>query len=79
MIAAAASPSFDTMASQAPDPDMFTKPYQLTKAMHRDVYPSVDPKSPALRVEGKVVLITGAAGGIGYVSFSSRTREPRCI
>ncbi|KAK3636198.1 hypothetical protein LTR56_014361 [Elasticomyces elasticus] len=54
------------MGSQGPDPDMFTKPFQLTKAMHRDVYPSVDPKSPELRVEGKVVLITGAAGGIGY-------------
>ncbi|KAK3641631.1 hypothetical protein LTR56_011233 [Elasticomyces elasticus] len=39
-------------------------PFQPTKAMHRDVYPSVDPKNLELRVEGKVVLITGAAGGI---------------
>ncbi|KAK5696215.1 hypothetical protein LTR97_008635 [Elasticomyces elasticus] len=53
------------MGSQGPDPDMFTKPFQLTKTMHCDVYPSVNPKNPELRVEGKLVLITGGAGGIG--------------
>lgn len=46
---------------------MFTSPFQLTKGMHRDVYPAVDPKSPQLRVEGKVVLVSGAGGGLGYV------------
>lgn len=50
------------------DPNFFTTPYQLTKSMHRDVYPPVDPKNPSLRVDGKVVLITGAGGGLGYVS-----------
>jgi hypothetical protein len=55
------------MASQVPDPDMFTSPFQLTKGMHRDVYPAVDPSSPALSAKGKVVVITGASGGIGYV------------
>lgn len=46
---------------------MFTTPFQLTKSMHRDVYAAVDPKSPDLAVSGKVVLVTGAGGGLGYV------------
>ncbi|KAF2711925.1 NAD(P)-binding protein [Pleomassaria siparia CBS 279.74] len=48
-----------------PNPDMFTLPFQLTKSMRRDVYPAVDPASPDLKVTGKVILITGAAGGLG--------------
>jgi hypothetical protein len=52
-----------------PDPNMFTTPFQLTKSLHRHVYPAVEPASPSLRVDGKgkVVLVTGAAGGLGYV------------
>ena len=49
------------------DPNMLTTPFQLTKGMHRDVYPAVDPSNPELKAEGKVVLVTGAGGGIGYV------------
>ncbi|KAF2186553.1 NAD(P)-binding protein [Zopfia rhizophila CBS 207.26] len=49
------------------DPNMLTAPFQLTASMHRDIYSAVDPKSPALRVDGKVVLITGAGGGLGYL------------
>ncbi|KAF2138915.1 uncharacterized protein K452DRAFT_254914 [Aplosporella prunicola CBS 121167] len=47
------------------DPDMFTKPFQLTKAMRRDLYPAVDPHNPNLSAKGKVVIVTGAGGGIG--------------
>lgn len=57
------------MASQAPDPNMFTTPFQLTKSMHRSVYPAVDPEIASVKAAGtgKVVVITGAAGGLGYV------------
>lgn len=51
------------------DPDMLTAPFQLTASMRRDVYPAVDPKNPELNVKGKVVLITGAAGLLGHVSY----------
>ncbi|KAI9699601.1 MAG: hypothetical protein M1820_007100 [Bogoriella megaspora] len=56
------------MATQGPDPNMFTTPFQLTKAMHRDVYDAVNPNNPALKdaAAGKVVVITGAAGGLGF-------------
>jgi FlaA1/EpsC-like NDP-sugar epimerase len=47
---------------------MFTTPFQLTKSMHRDVYPAVDPSNPELSAKGKVIIITGAGGGIGAVS-----------
>ncbi|KAF2027844.1 NAD(P)-binding protein [Setomelanomma holmii] len=47
------------------DPNAFTTPFQLTKSMRRDIYPAIDPKNPDLNAAGKVVLITGATGGIG--------------
>lgn len=46
---------------------MFTTPFQLTKSMHRDVYPAVDPSNPTLSADGKVIIITGAGGGLGAV------------
>ncbi|RYP06457.1 hypothetical protein DL764_003148 [Monosporascus ibericus] len=46
------------------DEDAYTKPFMLTKSMHRNVYPSICPANNS--VEDKVVVITGAAGGIGY-------------
>lgn len=52
------------------DQDAFTAPFMLTKAMHRDVYPAVDPvNNPAIQVEGKVVVVRGATGGLGFVSL----------
>ncbi|KAF2148891.1 NAD(P)-binding protein [Myriangium duriaei CBS 260.36] len=48
------------------DPHKFTSPYQLTKSMHRDVYPAVDARRPELSAKGKVVIVTGAGGGLGY-------------
>lgn len=50
------------------DVNMFTTPFQLTKSMHRDVYPAIDPTNPALSAKGKIVIITGAGGGLGAVS-----------
>lgn len=52
------------------DVNMFTTPFQLTKSMHRDIYPAVDPGKPALSAQGKVIMITGAGGGLGAVSPS---------
>ena len=50
------------------DVNMYTTPFQLTKSMHRDVYPAVDPSNPALSAIGKIIIITGAGGGVGAVS-----------
>lgn len=50
------------------DADAYTKPFQLTKSMTRNVYSAIDPKNPDNRVIGKVIIITGAGGGLGYVS-----------
>lgn len=50
-------------------PDAYTTPFMLTKSMHRDVYPAVDPATnPALNASSKVVMIIGATGGLGFVS-----------
>lgn len=51
------------------DPNMLTAPFQLTKGMHRDVYPAIDPKKFASLAADKVVVVTGAGGGLGYVRF----------
>ncbi|KAF2679931.1 NAD(P)-binding protein [Lentithecium fluviatile CBS 122367] len=48
------------------DPDMYTLPFQLTKRMHRDVYPALDPQKLSHLAAGKVVLVTGAGGGLGF-------------
>ncbi|KAL5422078.1 hypothetical protein PMIN06_005782 [Paraphaeosphaeria minitans] len=48
------------------DPKVLTALFQLTKAMHRDVYPPIDPKKLAPFASNKVILITGSGGGLGY-------------
>lgn len=48
------------------DADAYTRPFQLTKTMRRGLYPAIDPKKPELSAAGKVVIITGAGGGLGY-------------
>ena len=50
------------------DVNAFTSPFQLTKSMHRNLYPTLDPKNPDLSASGKVVIITGAGGRIESVS-----------
>ncbi|KAI1452829.1 NAD(P)-binding protein [Annulohypoxylon moriforme] len=47
------------------DLDAVTWPYQLTKDMHRELYPTLDPANPDLAAGGKTVLITGVSGGVG--------------
>lgn len=37
----------------------------FTKTFHRDVYPGISPKRPELSAAGKVIVVTGAGGGIG--------------
>lgn len=51
--------------SEEIDYDAITWPAQLTKSVHRSMYPFLEPKNPSLSATGKNVLITGASGGIG--------------
>ena len=55
------------MSNTLVDPDMFTRPFQLTKGIHRDVYDTINPGNPSLRAIGKVVIITRAGGGLEYM------------
>lgn len=50
-------------------PDYWTEALQFTSSVHRDVYPSIDPKQEKIRTiaKGKVVLVTGAGSGFGEV------------
>ena len=63
------------MAEQSFDVNMFTSPFQLTKSMHRDLYPAIEPTNPALSAKGKVIIITGAGGGLGAVSLECFTNS----
>ncbi|KAJ4336213.1 hypothetical protein N0V95_008664, partial [Ascochyta clinopodiicola] len=47
------------------DYDAITWPSQLTKGVHRSMYPLIEPSNPSLSAAGKTVLVTGASGGIG--------------
>lgn len=60
------------------DVNMFTTPFQLTKSMHRDLYPAIDPTNPALSAKGKIAIITGAGGGLGAVSTSNVSPGIKC-
>ena len=60
-----------TMAEETLNVNRFTSPFQLTKSMHRDIYPAVEPTNPDLSAKGKVIIITGAGGGLGAVSIRS--------
>lgn len=50
------------------DANAYTSPFMLTKSMHRNIYPAIDPNNPELVADKKVVVVFGAAGGIGFVS-----------
>ena len=53
--------------AQEVDPDQYTYPFQLTKSMHRQPYDDILPSNPSNSQKGKIVIITGAYGGIGAV------------
>ncbi|KAL8771092.1 MAG: hypothetical protein Q9203_005350 [Teloschistes exilis] len=44
---------------------MFISPFQLTKSMHRELYPAIEPNNPAMSAENKVIIVTGAGRGLG--------------
>ncbi|PKY02581.1 putative NADP(+)-dependent dehydrogenase [Aspergillus campestris IBT 28561] len=50
---------------------MAPQPPSYTKVTHSATYASIDPAQPGLSTAGKVVLITGASGGIGRAAASS--------
>jgi NAD(P)-dependent dehydrogenase (short-subunit alcohol dehydrogenase family) len=39
---------------------------EVTKIVHRDIYPALSPSRPELSQAGRVVLITGGGTGVGY-------------
>ena len=67
-----------TLKDNMADPNLFTTPFQLTRSMHRDVYPAVDPRNPEFSAKGKIVIITGAGGALGSVSSSDTLPMPIC-
>lgn len=50
---------------------MAPPPLSYTKTIHTATYPGITPTLPSLSTAGKVVLITGASGGIGRATASS--------
>lgn len=50
---------------------MAASPPSYTKLTHSATYPAINPNQPALSTGGKVVLITGASGGIGRATALS--------
>ncbi|RDW58535.1 SDR family NAD(P)-dependent oxidoreductase [Aspergillus mulundensis] len=50
---------------------MAATPPSYTKLTHCATYPAINPTQPGLSTAGKVVLITGASGGIGQATASS--------
>jgi NAD(P)-dependent dehydrogenase (short-subunit alcohol dehydrogenase family) len=51
-------------------PDFWATSGSYTPHIHRDQYPAIDPRSPALSQSGKVVIITGASAGIGSRGYA---------
>ncbi|KAK8119793.1 NAD(P)-binding protein [Apiospora kogelbergensis] len=47
------------------DPDVFTKPFQVTPTCHRDIYPFLSPENPQNAQQGKIVVVIGGGDGIG--------------
>ena len=52
------------------DVNDFNSPCQLTKSIHWDLYPALDPTNPDLSASGKVVIIACAESAIENVSAS---------
>lgn len=47
------------------DPHKFTRPFQLTKTIHRDPYFAISTDNPANSKKGQIIVITGGGTGIG--------------
>ncbi|CAI6334897.1 unnamed protein product [Periconia digitata] len=60
------SSPYTMAASGNIDPNAYTAPFQLTKNLHRDVYPAIDIAAHSSYAKGKVILVTGASGGLGH-------------
>ncbi|KAK1139251.1 hypothetical protein N8T08_001181 [Aspergillus melleus] len=59
---------------------MMTTPPSYTQVTHSTTYPGINPTQPALSTVGKVVLITGASGGIGQATaLSFSASGPRAL
>jgi hypothetical protein len=56
--------------TQQVDPDQFTTPFMPTPTKRRDPYPAIDPSKPSNSQKGKIIIITGASGGLGAVRDS---------
>ncbi|RWA09244.1 hypothetical protein EKO27_g5870 [Xylaria grammica] len=53
-------------------PDAYTAPFMLTKSMHRDVYPAINPATnTGLNASSKVVIVIGATSGLGFATAKS--------
>lgn len=50
---------------------MASTPPSYTKVTHSSTYPAIDPTQPGLSTAGKIVVITGASGGIGRATARS--------
>ncbi|KAL7910431.1 cellulase signal transduction associated dehydrogenase [Trichoderma velutinum] len=50
---------------------MAPPPLSYTKVLHKETYKHIDPRLPGLSTKDKVVLITGASGGIGRATALS--------
>lgn len=69
-------------ASEAPCLNCNMAPPQpsYTKATHSATYPAIDPSTPGLSTDGKVVVVTGATGGIGRATtLSFAASGPRAL
>ena len=52
------------------DPTLaYTMPFQLTKKVHRSVYPYISVKNKSNSQHGKIIVITGGGTGIGAVGL----------
>ncbi|KAK5049394.1 hypothetical protein LTR84_004323 [Exophiala bonariae] len=50
--------------------DFFVTTSAYTPTVHRDQYPTINPRNPEVSQAGKVVIITGASSGIGARGFA---------
>lgn len=60
-------------------PDHFVTSWQFTPKAYIDVYPAIDPTSPANSQAGKVIVITGASRGLGSRVRLNAPMEPSFI